>query len=62
VYCRADGSLLVAEDPMDMPGPSDQPIDRIWLYRWKPDGGFMRTLFAEKLFACFGIEELDGSV
>ncbi len=62
VHCRADGSLLVAEDPMDMPGPSDQPLDRIWLYRWKEDGSFTRTLFAEKLFASFGLEEIDGAI
>lgn len=62
VHCRADGSLLVAEDPMDMPGPADQPIDRIWLYRWNADGGFTRTLFAEKLYATFGLEEIDGAI
>lgn len=62
VHCRADGSLLVAEDPMDMPGPTDQPLDRIWLYRWNADGSFTRTLFAEKLYACFGLEEIDGAV
>lgn len=62
VFCRADGSLLVAEDPMDMPGPSDQPLDRVWLYRWKEDGSFTRTLFADKLFASFGLEEIDGAV
>ncbi|MBK8178612.1 MAG: c-type cytochrome [Planctomycetes bacterium] len=62
VHCRADGSLLVAEDPMDMPGPTDQPLDRIWLYRWNPQGGFTRTLFADKLYAAFGLEEFDGAV
>lgn len=62
VHCRADGSLLVAEDPMDMPGPTDQPLDRIWLYRWKEDGSFTRTLFAENLFACFGLEEIGDAV
>ncbi|HUR26585.1 MAG TPA: hypothetical protein VM509_00245, partial [Planctomycetota bacterium] len=35
VHCLSDGALLVAEDPMDMPGPTDQPLDRVWLYRWK---------------------------
>ena len=67
VHCRADGSLLVAEDPMDMPGPTDQPLDRIWLYRWKSGEaasarGFTRTLFAEKLYAVFGLAEIDGAV
>src|SRR5512134_3369778 len=44
VHCREDGSLLVAEDPMDMPGPTDQPLDRIWLLRFAPDGSFTKTL------------------
>lgn len=62
VLCLDDGSLLVAEDPMDMPGPTDQPIDRIWLYRWREDGGFTRTLFAQDLYAVFGLEQIDGVV
>lgn len=62
VHCLDDGSLLVAEDPMDMPGPTDQPIDRIWLYRWRADGGFTRTLFAQDLYAVFGLEQIDGAV
>ncbi|MEO6708460.1 MAG: HEAT repeat domain-containing protein, partial [Planctomycetota bacterium] len=62
VHCLADGSLLVAEDPMDMPGPTDEPLDRLWLYRWKADGSFTRTLYAEQLFASFGLEEIDGAV
>lgn len=62
VHCRADGSLLVGEDPMDMPGPSDEPLDRVLLYRWRDDGSFERTVFASELFAVFGLEEIDGAV
>jgi len=62
VHCLDDGSLLVSEDYMDMPGPSDQPIDRLWRFRFLPSGTIERTLFAERLFAVFGIEECDGSV
>jgi len=62
VHCRADGSLLVAEDPMDMPGPTDQPLDRIWLLRFAPDGSFTKTLFAEHLFAVMGLQEIDDAV
>lgn len=62
LHCFSDGSLLVAEDPMDMIGPTDQPIDRILLYRWTADGGFERTVFCERLYAVFGLEEIDGAV
>jgi hypothetical protein len=62
VHGREDGSLLVAEDPMDMPGPSDQPLDRIWLLRFAPDGSFTKTLFADHLFAVMGIQEIDDAI
>lgn len=62
VHALPDGSLLVAEDPMDMPGPTDRPIDRILRLVFRPDGGIERTVFAENLFAVFGIEEQDGHV
>ncbi|MEQ8766668.1 MAG: HEAT repeat domain-containing protein [Planctomycetota bacterium] len=62
VHCLDDGSLLVAEDPMDMPGPTDQPIDRIWLFRWNEDGTHTKTVFAEKLFAVFGLQQIDDAI
>ena len=62
VHCLEDGSLLVAEDPMDMPGPTDQPLDRIWLLRFAPDGTFTKTQFAEKLYAVMGMQEIDDAV
>lgn len=62
VHCLSDGSLLVAEDPMDMPGPADRPIDRILRYRWLADGSFERTVFCEGLYAVFGLQKIDGAV
>jgi putative membrane-bound dehydrogenase-like protein len=60
--CLPDGSLLVGEDRMDMPGPTDQPLDRVIRLRWKEGGGFEKTVFAEKLFAVMGMAEVDGAV
>ncbi len=62
VHCLDDGSLLVAEDPMDMTGPTDQPIDRIWLFRWNADGTRTKTVFAENLYAVFGLQQIDDAV
>ena len=62
VHCLEDGSLLVAEDPMDMPGPADEPIDRLWLYRFDEDGRATRTLFADQLYAVFGLQQIDEAV
>ena len=47
---------------MDMPGPADEPIDRVWRYVVAEDGSFRRTSFAEGLYAVFGIEDRDGAV
>jgi putative membrane-bound dehydrogenase-like protein len=59
VCCVApDGRIFVGEDPMDMPGPSNQPIDRVLCIH--PDGKI--TVFAEKLYSVFGIQYLDGKV
>ncbi|HSI33370.1 MAG TPA: PVC-type heme-binding CxxCH protein [Tepidisphaeraceae bacterium] len=59
VVCQTpDGRLLVAEDPMDQFGPGNKPIDRI-LCIW-PDG--RKTVFAENLYAVFGIAYVDGKV
>jgi putative heme-binding domain-containing protein len=60
--CLDDGSLLVGEDRMDMPGPSDQPLDRLILLRFLPGGGFEKQVFAEKLNAVFGLELVEGAV
>ena len=60
--CLPDGSLLVGEDRMDMPGPTDKPVDRVIRLAWKADGRFEKTVFAEKLYAVMGMEVVDGAV
>ena len=56
VTCDADGNLFVGEDPMDMRGPSTEPIDRIVLIRWDKAGGPpVKTVFCDKLSAVFGM-------
>jgi hypothetical protein len=62
VHCLDDGSLLVAEDMMDMPGPADQPVDRLFLLRFQPDGTFTKTLFADRLYAVMGIQQIDDAI
>ena len=59
VLCFApDGRLFIAEDPMDMDGPVNKPIDRILCMH--PDGKV--TVFAEGLYAVFGLQYLDGKL
>src|SRR5882672_4066198 len=53
-----DGRLFIAEDPMDMEGPVNKPVDRILCIH--PDGKV--TVFAEGLYAVFGLQYLDGKV
>jgi putative membrane-bound dehydrogenase-like protein len=53
-----DGRVFVAEDPMDMEGPVNKPGDRILCFH--PDGKV--TVFAENLYAVFGLQYLDGKV
>jgi len=62
VHVREDGALLVGEDPMDMPGPSDQPIDKLWLLKIADDGTWTKTLFCDRLFAVMGIQEIDDAI
>jgi len=57
VVCQTpDGRILVAEDPMDQQGPGNKPGDRV-LCIW-PDGH--KTVFADNLYAVFGIAYIDG--
>lgn len=58
VTTAPDGRIFMAEDPMDMIGPSNVPADRILCIY--PDGH--RTVFAEKLNAVFGLQYIDGKV
>jgi putative membrane-bound dehydrogenase-like protein len=58
VCCAPDGRVFLAEDPMDMIGPPNQPIDRILCIH--PDGRI--TVFADKLYAVFGLCYVDGKL
>jgi len=58
VEVAPDGRVFVAEHPMDMPGPSTKPIDRILCFH--PDG--RTTVFADHLYAVFGLRYLDGKL
>jgi putative membrane-bound dehydrogenase-like protein len=59
VVCFApDGRLFLAEDPMDQIGPADKPGDRILCRQL--DGSW--TVFADKLYAVFGLQYIDGKL
>ncbi len=58
VTCAPDGRIFVGEDPMDMRGPSNKPIDRILCIR--PGG--KTTVFADGLYAVYGLLYLDGKL
>ena len=58
VATAPDGSLFVAEDPMDQVGPANKPIDRILLFR----EGKEPVVFADKLNAIFGMVWHDGAL
>ena len=59
VACAADGRVFVAEDPMDISLPkADAAAGRILCLF--PDG--RTTVFAEKLYAVFGLQYLEGKL
>ena len=59
VVCAApDGRVFVAEDPMDITLPAHTNAGRILCFH--PDG--RRTLFAEHLYAAFGMQYLEGKL
>jgi len=59
VVCSApDGRVFVAEDPMDISVPAHSALGRIVCFH--PDGRI--TVFAEKLYAVFGMQYLDGKL
>jgi len=62
LVCLDDGTLLVGEDRMDMPGPVDQPVDRILALSFHPDGTHTTREFAKDLYAVMGLELVDGDV
>jgi putative membrane-bound dehydrogenase-like protein len=59
VVCTApDGRVFVAEDPMDITVPANSALGRIVCFH--PDGRV--TIFAEKLYAVFGMQYLEGKL
>ena len=58
VTVAPDGRVFVAEDPMDMGEASHIPVDRILCLH--PDGKV--SVFAEKLYAVFGLAYVDGKL
>src|SRR5262245_10822397 len=53
-----DGRVFVGQDPIDMAGPADQPIDSIvCIY---PNGRI--TIFATNLYCVFGLHYIDGKL
>lgn len=59
VVCAApDGRVFVAEDPMDISAPAHASQGRIVCFH--PDG--RRSIFADNLYAIFGLQYLDGKI
>ncbi len=58
VATAPDGSLFVAEDPMDQVGPASKAINRILVFK----DGKEPIVFADKLFAIFGMVWHKGSL
>jgi putative membrane-bound dehydrogenase-like protein len=58
VAASPDGRIFFAEDPMDQKGPGNVPGDRILCLH--PDGKM--TVFADKLYAVFGLAYYDGKL
>jgi putative heme-binding domain-containing protein len=53
-----DGRVFVCEDRMDMAGPVDRPVNRLLCVH--PDGRI--TVFADRIYAVFGMEYIDGKL
>jgi HEAT repeat protein/glucose/arabinose dehydrogenase len=57
IAAAPDGTLYVGSDPMDMPGPPTEPIDRVMAIK---DG--KSRVFAERLWCVKGLEWVDGTL
>ena len=55
VVAAPDGSIYIGSDPMDMPGPPTEPIDRVLQIK-----NGRTTVFADKLWSVMGLEWVDG--
>jgi putative heme-binding domain-containing protein len=57
IVAAPDGTVYVGSDPMDMPGPPTEPIDRVIALK-----GAGTTVFADKLWSVMGLEWLDDTL
>ena len=57
IVAAPDGTVYVCSDPMDMPGPPTEPIDRVLAIKKG-----QTTVFADKLWSVMGLEWLGGTV
>ncbi len=57
IVAAPDGTVYLGQDPMDMPGPANSPIDSIVAIR----DGQVHT-FADRLWAVMGLEWADGTL
>ena len=57
VVAAPDGTVYLGSDPMDMPGPPTEPIDRVLAIK-----NGRTTVFADKLWSVMGLEWVDGTL
>ncbi len=57
IVAASDGTLYVGSDPMDMPGPATEPIDRVLAIK-----SGKSTVFAENLWCVMGLEWADDTL
>jgi len=58
IVVAPDGTIYLGQDPMNMPGPVNSPIDSVLAIR--PDGS--TRVFADKLQSVMGLEWVDGTL
>src|SRR6516164_6445293 len=51
IVAAPDGTVYIGSDPMDMPGPPTEPIDRVLSIK-----NGQATVFADKLWSVMGLE------
>ncbi len=58
IVSAPDGTVYLGQDPMNMPGPVNSPVDSV--LRVRPDGS--TRVFADKLQSVMGLEWVDGTL
>ena len=58
IVVAPDGTIFLGQDPMNMPGPVNSPVDSVLMIR--PDGS--THVFAAKLQSVMGLEWVDGTL